>query len=71
MKEPMGLLGSLRSRAVALDGLDHLFDRFVLTDDLAFEVGVHAGEFAAFLLCNALDRNARHHGHDITRRGPQ
>ena len=61
-----GFVGVLEARAVALDGFDHFLDRFVLTDDFAFEVGVHARELAAFLLRNALDRNARHHGHDIT-----
>ena len=61
-----GFVGVLEACAVALDGFDHLFDRFFLTNDLAFKIGVHAGELAAFLLGNALDRNACHHGHDIT-----
>ena len=36
-----------------------------MADDLAFKVGVHACELAAFLLGDSLDGNARHHGHDI------
>ena len=61
-----GFVRILEARPVALDGLHHLLDGVVLSDDFALQVLVHASELSAFLLSNSLNRNACHHCHDVS-----
>ena len=40
-----------------------------MANHFALQIGVHAGEFAAFLLRNALNRDAGHHSHHVAHVG--
>ena len=55
------LAGVLQACAVPLDGTDHLAHGIGLSDDLVAHVVLHAGQFAAFLLGDALYGDTRHH----------
>ena len=60
-----GLVRVFQSDAVALDGLDHLLDRFVLTDHLLLQFASHLQEADILGLGDTLDRDAGHHGDDL------
>ena len=67
MNEPIGRRGSLRSARDRLK-LSYGDDRFVLADDLAFQLVFHFQEFLRFFLFHALERHPgplRHDMHDV------
>ncbi len=65
MKEPIGRRGSFRSARQRRSALRDRGDRFVLADDLAFQLLFHLEQLLGFRLLHALERNAGHFRDDV------
>ena len=55
------MVGVFQSYAVALDGLDHLVDSFLLGDDVLFQFLCHTLQTDTFFLRHALYGDTSHH----------